>query len=63
MRLPKAHPKAGPLVARAAGALALGAINPALAVLATLESGPGKDTDCGKLLAEAKAKGAVKKTS
>jgi uncharacterized protein involved in outer membrane biogenesis len=63
MRLPKAHPKSGPLVARAAGALALGALNPALAVLATLESGPGKDTDCGKLLAEAKAQGAVKKTS
>jgi uncharacterized protein involved in outer membrane biogenesis len=63
MRSPKAHPKAGPLVARAAGALVLAAVNPALAVLATIESGPGKDTDCGKLLAEAKAQGAVKKQS
>jgi hypothetical protein len=61
MRSPKAHPKPGPLIARAAGALALAAINPVLAVLATYETGPGKDTDCGKLLAEAKQKGAVKK--
>jgi uncharacterized protein involved in outer membrane biogenesis len=61
MRQPKARPKPGPLAARAAAALALAAVNPALAVLATLETGPGKDTDCGKLLAEAKAKGAVKK--
>lgn len=63
LRQPKAHPKAGPLAARAAVAVALGAVNPALAILATLEGGPGKDTDCGKLLAEAKTKGAVKKAS
>jgi uncharacterized protein involved in outer membrane biogenesis len=63
MRQPKAHPKAGPLVARAAGAIALAAVNPALAVLATLETGPGKDTDCGKLLGEARSQGAVKKAS
>lgn len=63
LRQPKAHPKAGPLAARAAVAVALGAVNPALAILATLEGGPGKDTDCGKLLAAAKAKGAVKKAS
>ncbi len=63
MRQPKVHPKVGPLVARAAGVVALGAVNPALSLLATGESGPGKDADCGKLLAEAKARGAVKKTS
>jgi hypothetical protein len=63
LRAPKTRPKAGPLVARAAAALGLAAINPALAILATIENGPGKDTDCGKLLAEAKSKGAVKKAS
>jgi uncharacterized protein involved in outer membrane biogenesis len=63
LRQPKTHPKPGPLAARAAGALLLAAVNPALAVLATLETGPGKDTDCGKLLSEAKAQGAVKKAN
>jgi uncharacterized protein involved in outer membrane biogenesis len=63
LRSPKTRPKAGPLVARVAAAAALAAVNPALAVLATLESGPGKDTDCGKLLAQAKAQGAVKKAN
>ncbi|HZZ92208.1 MAG TPA: AsmA family protein [Usitatibacter sp.] len=63
MRQPKPKPKAGPLAARAAAALGLAAINPALAVLATLENGPGKDTDCGKVLAEARAHGAQKKQS
>lgn len=63
LRAPKARPKAGPLAARAAAALGLAAINPALAILATIENGPGKDTDCGKLLAEARSMGAVKKAS
>jgi uncharacterized protein involved in outer membrane biogenesis len=63
LRQPKAHPKAGPLVARVAGAAALAAASPALAILATIENGPGKDTDCGKALAEARAQGAVKKVS
>lgn len=61
LRAPKTAPKAGPLVARAAVAALLAAANPALAIIATLEGGPGKDTDCGKLLAEARAQGAVKK--
>jgi uncharacterized protein involved in outer membrane biogenesis len=61
MRQPKPKPKVGPLAARAAAAVGLAAINPALAVLATLENGPGKDTDCGKVLAEARAQGAQKK--
>jgi uncharacterized protein involved in outer membrane biogenesis len=63
MRQPKPKPKMGPLAARAAAAVGLAAINPALAVLATLENGPGKDTDCGKVLAEAGAHGAQKKQS
>ena len=63
MRQPKPKPKMGPLAARAAAAVGLAAINPALAILATLENGPGKDTDCGKVIAEAHAKGAQKKQS
>jgi AsmA family protein len=63
LRTPKAHPKAGPIAARVAVAGALAAANPVLALLATLENGPGKDTDCGKVLAEARAKGAEKKAS
>jgi uncharacterized protein involved in outer membrane biogenesis len=63
MRQPKPKPKMGPLAARAAAAIGLAAVNPALAVLATLENGPGKDTDCGKVIAEARAKGAEKKQS
>jgi AsmA family protein len=62
MNDPGIRPKAGPLVARAAAGAALGAIAPPLAALALVETGPGKDTDCGKLLAEARARGAVKKT-
>ena len=61
MKDPGVRPKAGPLVARAALGAALGAIAPPLAALALVETGPGKDTDCGRLLAEARAKGAVKK--
>jgi uncharacterized protein involved in outer membrane biogenesis len=60
---PSIRPKAGPLAARAAGAAALGAIAPPLALLALIETGPGKDTNCGQLLAEAKQKGAVKTQS
>ncbi len=60
-RKPTVRPKAGPLAARVAVAAALAAIAPPLAALALIETGPGKDTDCGRLLAEAKAKGAVKK--
>jgi uncharacterized protein involved in outer membrane biogenesis len=63
LRQPKARPKMGPLAARIAAAAALAAVNPVLAVLATIENGPGKDTDCGKLLGEAKSQGAVKKAS
>jgi uncharacterized protein involved in outer membrane biogenesis len=61
MKDPGIRPKAGPLAARVAVGAALGAIAPPLAALALIETGPGKDTDCGRLLAEAKAKGAVKK--
>jgi AsmA family protein len=34
-------------------ALALGSVNPLLALAATIETGPGKDADCGSILREA----------
>jgi AsmA family protein len=58
---PKIRPKAGPIAARGAAAAALAAVNPLLALLPFIETGPGKDSDCGALLAHAKQKGAVKK--
>ena len=41
---------------RAAGAVALGAINPLLALIPLVDAGPGEDSDCGQLVREAKAK-------
>ncbi len=42
------------MTAKAAGALALGLVNPLLALLPLIETGPGVDSDCGKLIHEAK---------
>lgn len=50
---PRPGVEAVPLIARGAAALALGAINPLLALAATVETGPGEDADCGAALAEA----------
>ena len=64
-----ASPSAGPdkmaLGARAGAVIALGLINPLLALAATIETGPGKDADCRATLAlaadpTAKAKAIVK---
>jgi uncharacterized protein involved in outer membrane biogenesis len=51
---PKVGVEVAPLAARGAAALALAAINPLLALAATVETGPGKDADCSAVLAEAK---------
>jgi uncharacterized protein involved in outer membrane biogenesis len=40
----------GALAGRAVAALALGAINPLLALAATIETGPGEDANCGAIL-------------
>lgn len=52
-----ANPSAGPDKAAVAGrvgiAVLLGAINPLLALAATVETGPGKDADCERVLAQA----------
>ena len=64
-----ASPSAGPdklaLGARAGAVIALGLLNPLLALAATIETGPGQDTDCRSTLAlaanpKAKAQAIVK---
>ena len=50
---PKLGPDKGALAARGGFALALGAVNPLLALAATIETGPGEDANCGPALREA----------
>ena len=50
---PSAGIEAGPLAGRGLAALALGAVNPLLALFATIETGPGEDADCKAIVAEA----------
>jgi len=52
---PTAGPDKGALAGRAGIALALGAINPLLALAATIETGPGQDANCSQLLQQAAA--------
>ena len=58
---PSVKPQLGPLLARGAAALALGALNPLLAFVPFIETGPGKDSDCHQLLRQVKSEG-VKET-
>ncbi|MBC7916487.1 MAG: AsmA family protein [Rhodoferax sp.] len=44
----------GKVAIRAAGALALGIINPFLALIPLVDAGPGEDSDCGQLVRDAK---------
>jgi hypothetical protein len=60
---PKVRPEAGPIVARIAGAALLAAINPVLAILPFIETGPGEDSDCVRLMSQARQKGAAKRPS
>ncbi len=50
---PSAGIEAGPLAGRGLAALALGVVNPLLALAATIETGPGEDADCKGVLADA----------
>ena len=50
---PTAGPDKAALAGRAGLAIALGVINPLLALLATVETGPGQDADCSAALAVA----------
>ena len=45
----------GHVAARALGALALGIINPFLALIPLIDAGPGRDSDCGQLVRDARA--------
>lgn len=45
----------GRVVARALGAVALGVVNPLLTLIPLIDAGPGKDSDCGQLVRDAKA--------
>jgi uncharacterized protein involved in outer membrane biogenesis len=63
LKKPKVHPKAGPIVAQAGAAVALGTIAAPLAIVPFLDPGKKQDADCGKLLADAKIEGAVKKVA
>ena len=51
---PNVKPDFSTLAARAGGAVALGLVNPLLALIPLIETGPGDDADCGKLLARIK---------
>ena len=51
---PSGGVKLPPLAARGLVALALGAINPLLALAATIETGPGVDADCQDVLKQAR---------
>jgi len=62
LKKPSVHPKAGPLVAQAGAALALGAANPALAILPFVDPGKKQEADCDKLLADARQQGVSSKT-
>jgi AsmA protein len=54
---PDVGPDMGRIAARGAGAIAMGILNPLLAILPLLEEGKGKDSNCGKLIAEATSSG------
>ena len=45
----------GRVAARAIGAVALGLVNPLLALIPLIDAGPGKDSDCGELVRDARA--------
>jgi uncharacterized protein involved in outer membrane biogenesis len=62
LKKPSVHPKPGPIAAQAGAAVALGAVNPALAILPFVDPGRKQDADCDKLLKEARAQGASSKT-
>lgn len=50
---PEVGPDMGRLATRGAGAILMGVLNPLLAIIPLLEEGKGKDSNCGKLIAEA----------
>jgi len=45
----------GRLTARALAVIALGMVNPVLALIPLIDAGPGSDSDCGELVRAARA--------
>jgi uncharacterized protein involved in outer membrane biogenesis len=54
LRNPRVQPDATSLAARGLGAAALALVNPLLALLPFIETGPGKDSDCARMIAAAR---------
>ena len=54
---PKVMPEIGPIALRGAAGVLLGALNPLLAVIPFVETGPGEDSDCGQLMKSVKSEG------
>jgi AsmA family protein len=53
-RDPVVRPDPGSLAVRGVGAVLLGMVNPLLALLPLIETGPGGDSDCARLVAQAR---------
>jgi hypothetical protein len=51
---PQVHPAVGPIAARVASSVALGALNPLAALLPLIDTGGSEDADCRGLMQEAK---------
>ncbi|NMG73993.1 AsmA family protein [Aromatoleum diolicum] len=51
---PEAGVDKGRLAARALGAIALGMVNPLLALIPLIDAGPGQDSDCAQLVRDAR---------
>jgi len=60
---PDVGPDMSKLAARGAGTLAMGILNPLLAILPILEEGKGKDSPCGELIAQATKSSKAKPTA
>lgn len=56
---PQVNIDKGKVALRAGGALALGVLTPVAALLPLVDVGPGKDSDCAKVILQAKAKSSV----
>jgi len=52
---PEVEVDKGRIAARALGAVALGIVNPLLTLIPLIDAGPGKDSDCGQLVRDARA--------
>jgi uncharacterized protein involved in outer membrane biogenesis len=52
---PEVEVDKGRVAMRALGSIALGFVNPLLALIPLIDAGPGKDSDCGQLVRDARA--------